>query len=84
MPLVMNTGDLVRALRNARNLSQTELAELASLTQSRVARIECGSRPSSDEIKDLARALGVPRGALMGSPIELRARDPFSTVALTA
>jgi transcriptional regulator with XRE-family HTH domain len=53
-------GEGVRMLRNIRNLSQVQLAEMAGVTQPSISRIESGSRQVSDAARvRIARALGV-------------------------
>lgn len=50
----------VRALRELRDWTQTDLAEAASVPQSTVSRIETGSRQISDEVRvKVAKALNV-------------------------
>lgn len=54
------TAKSLRALRLAAGMSQTTLAELATTTQSYVARIEAGrADPGTDMLDRLARALGI-------------------------
>jgi HTH-type transcriptional regulator / antitoxin HipB len=61
-------GQQVRSLREARGLSQRELAELMGTTQSAIARLEAGgSRPSLATLERLAHALG--------TTIEVRFRE---------
>ena len=51
-------ADQVQAQRNARNLSQRELAELVGTTQSAIARLEAGGRPPRiDTLLRIAEAL---------------------------
>ena len=62
-------GRQVRSLREARGLSQRELAERMGTTQSAIARLEAGgSRPSLSTLERLADALG--------TTIEVRFREP--------
>lgn len=57
----------IRTLREARGLTQVELAKKARLTQSHVSMIEAGERTqlSIQTAQKLARALGVPVGRLL-------------------
>jgi DNA-binding XRE family transcriptional regulator len=49
----------IRRLREARNLSQRELAELVGTTQSAIARLEAGNiSPSLPTLDRIAHALG--------------------------
>jgi transcriptional regulator with XRE-family HTH domain len=54
-------GERLRALRLQRAMTQRELAERASVSETTIVRLEASStavRPST--VKKLARALGVP------------------------
>jgi ribosome-binding protein aMBF1 (putative translation factor) len=58
--LAYELGRQVRTLREARGLSQRELAGLMGTTQSAIARLEAGgSRPSISTLERLAGALGL-------------------------
>lgn len=53
-------GRMIRELREARQLSQRELAERMGTTQSVVGRLEAGgSRPTLVTLERIAQALGV-------------------------
>ena len=54
-------GVKIRTLRDARGMTQAELAKKARVTQSHVSMLEAGARmrPSIQTIQKLARALGV-------------------------
>lgn len=57
----------LRAARDLRNLSQTELAEKAKMPQSSIAHFEAGARkPSFDTLKRLAGVLEVTTDYLLG------------------
>ena len=58
---------VIRELREQRDLTQEELAKRAKITRSHLSLLEAGHRknPSLDILKRLARALGVPVGALL-------------------
>ena len=61
-------GRMIRQLREARNLSQRELAERMGTTQSVVGRLEAGgSRPTLLTLERVAQALGLR--------LEVRFRD---------
>jgi transcriptional regulator with XRE-family HTH domain len=53
---------MLRAMREAKGLTQVQLAKRAKLTQSYLAEIETGTKknPSLALLKRLAKALGVP------------------------
>lgn len=56
----------LRDLRKQKDLSQTELGQLASLHYTHIGRFERGtSRPSGDTLKRLADALGVTSDYLL-------------------
>ena len=61
-------GDRIKRLRNAKGLTQEELARKAGYKdRSSVAKIEAGKRnPSQSIVKDLAKALGTTPARLMG------------------
>ena len=61
----MNIGERIRALRNAKMMTQTELAG-KQITRNMLSRIENGSAlPSLSTIMYLAARLGVPAGFLL-------------------
>jgi transcriptional regulator with XRE-family HTH domain len=55
-------GTMVRRKREARGMTQADLAKRARLTQGYVSKLEAGAQknPSVTVIKRLAKALGVP------------------------
>ena len=58
-------GDKIRALREARGMSQLELAEALGLRQSAIALWETGkNEPTAFNIRRLADLFGVPPGDL--------------------
>jgi transcriptional regulator with XRE-family HTH domain len=59
---------VIRALREAKGLTQRDLADKANVTAAYVAQLETGVKrnPSLDVLKRLARALGVPVTELLG------------------
>ncbi|MFC6883605.1 MULTISPECIES: helix-turn-helix domain-containing protein [Actinomadura] len=60
-------GDRIAALRTARRLSQSQLAESAPVSLSLLRKIEQGSRPATDRaLEALAEALGVVPEVLAG------------------
>jgi transcriptional regulator with XRE-family HTH domain len=60
-------GTVIRTLREAKGLSQVELAKKARLARPYLVRLESGERknPSLIILKRLAKALGVPVTALL-------------------
>ncbi len=57
----------IRGLREKRNVSQAELAEMVGTKQPNVARLESGRVvPRIDLLFRVARALGTPLGKLVG------------------
>lgn len=65
----MNIGEKVRALRNQRNLSLTELAERADVAKSYLSAIERNIQhnPSIQVIEKLAAVFEVPISSLLPS-----------------
>jgi transcriptional regulator with XRE-family HTH domain len=64
--LTESIGRSVRALRTARSLSLGDLARAAGLSRTILSRIESGGgNPSIETLWRIARALGVPLGALL-------------------
>ncbi len=59
-------GQRIRKAREARNLSQADLANVVSLTRTSITNIECGKqKPLLHTLYDIADALGVdPRSFL--------------------
>lgn len=52
-------ADKLRAIRALKNLSQTELAEMAGISQFDVTQFERGLRPSPAKKQALENALGI-------------------------
>jgi transcriptional regulator with XRE-family HTH domain len=72
-------AETVRKLRIEKGLSQRELAQRMYVTQSTVARWECGSRlPDVVMISLLAKKLGVDAGTLLGAAAE--GGDPLNVI----
>ena len=68
----MDLGHRVRDLRNARHLSQIELAARAGVARNTLNRIENGHlMPTAPVIEHLAEALNVAPGALFEEPVPL-------------
>ncbi|MBN9428711.1 MAG: helix-turn-helix transcriptional regulator [Burkholderiales bacterium] len=68
----------LRELRKNRNLSQTELGQLAALHYTHIGRFERGaSRPSGDTLKRLADALGVTSDYLLDGATGKAAKARF-------
>jgi transcriptional regulator with XRE-family HTH domain len=65
-PTARQMGARIRRLRQAREMTQAELAKRAKLTRVYVTRLEAGRQdPSLSTLNALARALGVPVGELL-------------------
>lgn len=62
-----NFADRLRAARERRNLSQTDLSKITGLQPSAISHFETAKRaPSFDNLKRLADALGVSIDYLLG------------------
>lgn len=60
-------GDRIRFVREALNLTQEELAELAKTSQLQIYRYESGkNKPKADELANIATALHVSSDYLLG------------------
>ena len=61
------TGERIRELRKARNLSQDQLAELASLNRVTIAKYEAGKvEPGAQALARIADALEVSTDVILG------------------
>lgn len=68
----------LRELRKQKNLSQTELGQLAGLHYTHIGRFERGtSRPSGDTLKRVADALGVTSDYLLDGATNEAAKARF-------
>jgi transcriptional regulator with XRE-family HTH domain len=65
--LKQRIGQLIRRLREAKGLTQAELAKEARVTRPYITMLENGVRttPSLPMLQRLAKALGVPVAALL-------------------
>ena len=71
-------AERIKALRKQKNLSQTELGQLAGLHYTNIGRFERGaSRPSGDTLKRLADALGVTSDYLLEGSTDEAAKAKF-------
>lgn len=71
-------AERLRTLRKQKNLSQTELGQLAGLHYTHIGRFERGaSRPSGDTLKRLADALGVSSDYLLEGASDEAAKARF-------
>jgi len=71
-------AERIKALRKQKNLSQTELGQLAGLHYTHIGRFERGaSRPSGDTLKRLADALGVTSDYLLEGSTDEAAKAKF-------
>lgn len=69
----METKEVLKNLREARNLTQDELAERVMVTRQAVSRWETGeTQPNTDTLKLLSREFDVSINTLLGSPRQLR------------
>jgi transcriptional regulator with XRE-family HTH domain len=59
---------VIKKLRNARGLTQEQVAEKAGVSKNYITMLETGTRksPSLPVLKRLAKALGVPVTELLG------------------
>ena len=63
----MNTGEKIKAAREAAGLTQEKLAEKAMTTRGYLAKIEIGYKaPSVQLLKQISRALGCTMDELAG------------------
>jgi transcriptional regulator with XRE-family HTH domain len=66
MPTARQIGMKLKKIREAKRLSQTELARKARVSRAYVFRLEAGgSDPTVGVLQRLAKALGVPVTALL-------------------
>lgn len=71
-------AERLKALRKQKNLSQTELGQLAGLHYTHIGRFERGaSRPGGDTLKRLADALGVTSDYLLEGATNDAAKAKF-------
>lgn len=64
---LMDTGNRIRAIRESQNLTQDQLAELASLNRVTIAKYESGRiEPGAKALARIADALGVSADVLLG------------------
>jgi transcriptional regulator with XRE-family HTH domain len=62
----MDFSKRLRAAREARSLSQEELAQLVLSSPDTIARFERGSEPKASTLAELSRVLGVSADHLLG------------------
>lgn len=62
----MRTGERIAALRNERELSQTELAKQAGVSQGTIGKLEAGISSGSSHLHKIARVLGTTPAYLAG------------------
>lgn len=72
----MDFSRRLREVREARGLSQEELARLVLLSTDALARFERGSEPKAGVLADLARVLGVSSDLLLGVSPDAPATAP--------
>ena len=62
----MNIGRAIKLCRTQKNLNQSELAELAGISESYLSHIENGKRdPSLTTVEKIAEALNIPSSILI-------------------
>src|SRR5688500_13975709 len=66
----MNLGTAIKDLRKSKGLSQVELAEKASRSQTALSQIEKGKRPGIQTLKNITIALEVPESLIYVMSIE--------------
>lgn len=75
-------GARLRALRQARGMTQEELAERAGLHPTYIAKIELGGRlPTLEALSSLAAALGVPAATIVEAMDESPGLSPAAETA---
>ncbi|MBQ9465334.1 MAG: helix-turn-helix domain-containing protein [Lachnospiraceae bacterium] len=68
----MNTGTILKSLRESKHLTQEALAERLMVTRQAVSRWETGeTQPNTDTLKLLSKEFGVSINTLLGSPRKL-------------
>ncbi len=68
----METGQIIKQLREKKNLSQDQLAESLMVTRQAVSRWETGATvPNTDTLKLLSKEFDVSINTLLGSPRQL-------------
>ncbi|MEO3947673.1 helix-turn-helix transcriptional regulator [Gorillibacterium sp. CAU 1737] len=73
----METGSVIKKIRERRDWSQKKLAELTGINQSVLNRIELGKRRARDhEIASIAEALDVQPDLLLG--LESKTSGPYN------
>ncbi|CAM3925069.1 MULTISPECIES: helix-turn-helix domain-containing protein [Flavobacterium] len=56
----MNIGDKIKAVREAKNLSQKEISNMVQMDQSQYSKIENGKTdPTTNTLEKIAKALGI-------------------------
>ncbi len=82
----MNFGTKIRQRREQLDLSQQELARLLGMTQARISEIESGARPNVNlnNLRNLARALGVSADYLIGTWEDNAAQAPTAATSAAA
>ena len=77
-----DTGGKIKEVRESRNLTQDQLAELASLNRVTIAKYESGKvEPGAHALSRIADALEVSADALLGRSEEIPELRPISTEA---
>ncbi len=65
--MIFGFGEKIRALREDKNLNQTQLGNALNMTQRKISYIECGKyEPSIDDIKAFCEFFEVSADYLIG------------------
>ena len=65
----MNTHEIIRALREDRDLSQTEAGNQINISQRKLSCIELGrTEPNLDDVRNICRFYNVSADFLLGLP----------------
>ena len=68
----MNTHEIIRALREDRDLSQTEAGNQMNISQRKLSCIELGrTEPNLDDVRNICRFYNVSADFLLGLPENL-------------
>ena len=69
-------GSRVRAARQAKNMTQQQLADIAGVAQTTVSKVEISGTTDPETITKLARALKIPEALLVFGGEHLSTLDP--------
>lgn len=67
MCMILSLGEKIRALREEKEINQTELGKVLNMTQRKISYIECGKyEPSIDDIKAFCEFFQISADYLLG------------------